>query len=414
MNQSHMLLKLEIKRAMKNLPQLILGAAIISLAVIIIVICCAYSGKSQTTSTKSNIALVTNNNTLIESVGMDVLGNMESAKNLFDISLLEEDEAKKAFDEGNLLSVVIFPNNYIESISRGDNEPAQVLLKNEGVSFSLNMIAELCGAASNLLAATEAVSYAAADFCNEYGLSKEKSQITDDMDVNCARVILEREDNFNKVTIYGEGDVSTAQGYACSAVVVLLLLWGISCGSIFKGDSPVLVNKLAANLIPVRRQEGFKLLALVCLIGSMFLILGGVLLLAFPFAAKLFAVIDIDTVWQLILMLLALIPAVVLASAIVMFSFTIASGQIGGIILLFIETIIMSYTSGCLMPSYYLPDAIKELGKFMPTYFMQKQATNALSGFVSAKNTIIILVYAAAFTLVSSIIVELRSRRAEG
>jgi ABC-2 type transport system permease protein len=146
----------------------------------------------------------------------------------------------------------------------------------------------------------------------------------------------------------------------------------------------------------------------------MFLILGGVLLLAFPFAAKLFAVIDIDTVWQLILMLLALIPAVVLASAIVMFSFTIASGQIGGIILLFIETIIMSYTSGCLMPSYYLPDAIKELGKFMPTYFMQKQATNALSGFVSAKNTIIILVYAAAFTLVSSIIVELRSRRAEG
>jgi hypothetical protein len=45
---------------------------------------------------------------------------------------------------------------------------------------------------------------------------------------------------------------------------------------------------------------------------------------------------------------------------------------------------------------------------------MQKQATNALSGFVSAKNTIIILVYAAAFTLVSSIIVELRSRRAEG
>jgi hypothetical protein len=406
-----MLLKLEIKRAMKNLPQLILGVAIITLAVVVIMVFCAYSGNSQTTTAKSSIALVTNNNTLIESVGMDVLGNMESAKNLFDLSVLEEDEAVKAFNDGNLLGVVIFPNNYIESISRGENEPAHVMLKNDGISFSLNLIAELCGAASNLLAATEAQSYAAADLCNEYGPVEDKSQIIDDMDVNCARVILEREDNFNKVTIYGEGDVSVAQGYACSAVVILVLLWGVSCGSVLKSDSPVLVKKLSANLISVEKQQIFKLIALICLIGSMFLLLGMALLLTFPFAKELYEIVDIKTIWQLVLMLLAFIPAVILSAAIVIFSFTAASNQIGGIILLFIETIIMSYMSGCLMPSVYLPDTVETAGKVLPAYFMQKQATNALSGFVDLKNTIIILVYAVVFTVISCIIMEIRSRR---
>lgn len=396
MKQSKMLLRLEIKRAMKKLPQLLLGAAVISAVVAVIVICCAVSDKASGTVNKNRVALVTNNNKLVENVGMEMLDSMETVQNLFQFSVCDEETAMELFRNGELEGVIIFPDNYIDGIGRGDNDPAQLYVKTGDMSYALSMIAEIADAAGSLLASTEAASYALQDWCKEYQVQNAGVMI-DAMDVAAARVILSREDIFSKVTIYGEGDVSFAQSYFCAAIVILVLLWGLSCGTILKSDSIVLTKKLHANLIPTEKQQLIKLAALTCLLLAVYLIIGTILAAAFFAAPEVFRAVDITSIWQLLLLLIAFLPAILLSASIVMFAYTAASNQIGGILLLFISTIVMSYISGCLLPSVYLPKTLRAAAKYLPTTYMHTEATNALAGVVDVRCILIILLFACGF-----------------
>lgn len=411
MNQSQMLMRLEIKRAMKNFKKLMVGALIIALVVVLIVVCCASLRKEKKVIKHAAVALVTNNNTVIESVGMDVLGNMETAENLFEFRVTTEEEAMEAFKNEELSGVIIFPNNYIAEIGRGDNVPAKVYLRTQGVSFSLGMVAELCSAAGSLLAATEANSYALADMLKEYKLTVHRSEMIEDMDIVSARVILSRDEAFDKITVVGEGDVSIALGYACSALVMLVLLWGLSCGAVLKSDSPVLTKKLEAGLIPVRKQMAYKYIALFILLGSMLLIMFGLLFASYPFAKDLYKLVDIDKFAKLILLLIAFLPILLLGTAIIMASFSLAANQIGGILLLFILTIVMGYSSGCLLPLVYIPKVIRAFGSVLPTTFMLKEATNAALGLIDIKCTLIILAYALFFYAISVAATVYKGRR---
>lgn len=396
MKQSKMLLRLEIKRAMKKLPQLLLGAAIISVVVAVIVICCAVSDKASGNVKKNRVALVTNNNKLVENVGMEMLDSMETVENLFQFTVYDEATAMELFRNGELEGVIIFPDNYIDGIGRGDNEPAQLFVKSGDMSYALSLIAEIADAAGSLLASTEAASYALQDWCKEYQIQGSGVMI-DAMDVTAARVILSREDIFSKVTIYGEGDVSFAQSYFCAAMVILVLLWGLSCGTILKSDSLVLTKKLHANLISTEKQQLIKLAALICLLAAVYLIIGALLVTAFLAVPEVFRTVDIVSIWQIILLLAAFIPVIVLAASIVMFAYVAASNQIGGILLLFISTIVMSYISGCLLPSVYLPKTIRALAKYLPTTYMHTEATNALAGVVDIRCILILVLFTCAF-----------------
>ncbi|MGN0165630.1 MAG: ABC transporter permease [Lachnospiraceae bacterium] len=401
MKQSRMLLKLEIKRAMTKLPRILMGALLISLVVAAIVLFGAVSNKGTVEVKATRVALVTNNNKLVENVGMKMMGNMETVVNLFEFSIETEEEALKKFENMELEGIVIFPDNYIDNIGRGENDPARVLIRSAGFSYSVSMIAEIADAAGSLLGSTEAASYALQDWAKEYEISDSGSMV-DEMDVTDARVILSREDIFNKVTIYGEDDVSFTQSYFCSALVILVLLWGLSCGTILKSDSLVLTKKLSANLISTEKQMLIKFVALVSLLGSVFVVIGALLLGGFAVAPQAFELIEIDSMWQIVLLLLSFIPVIILGAAIVMLAYTLASNQLGGILLLFIGIIVMSYVSGCLFPSVYLPETIRSIAKYLPTTYMHKEATNALAGMVDIR-CILIMVFFSCACFVASV-----------
>ncbi len=412
MYQSLMLLRLEIKRAMKSLPQLIAGALVIFAIMGLIIVFTVISENEGTVTRKMSVDLAANNNTIIETVGMDVLSNMEIAENNLNISMVEsEDEGIKRFENGETDALIIFPDNYIASVDRGENLPAKVYLRNSGYSFTVSLIAKLCGVAGDLLAAAESSSYAAGDLCNEFEIRQYKSEILEDVDVINARMILSREDNFSKLTIYGENNVPIAMEYACAVLVMITLLWGISCGTMIKSDSPVLVKKLEANLLPLSKQIFFKLVALICLMGTMFLILCVAVIAAFLLKPDVFEMIGITDVWQIVMLIPMSIPTVICASAIVLFAFTAASNQIGGILLLSLGTVAMGYASGCLMPAVYLPMTIRNSFGLWPTYYMKQQAINAISGKPDFACMMMIMLFAVAFYAASAALMKYRYRR---
>ena len=88
-----------------------------------------------------------------------------------------------------------------------------------------------------------------------------------------------------------------------------------------------------------------------------------------------------------------------------------AANEIGGILLLFTGTIVMGYMSGCLLPSVYLPKAIRRTAKFLPTTYMREEAENALAGVIDAKHVLIMLMFSAAFFIAGFIIKNYRSKK---
>ena len=75
---------------------------------------------------------------------------------------------------------------------------------------------------------------------------------------------------------------------------------------------------------------------------------------------------------------LAGLPLLTLASALVLLVYTFAANQIGGILFLFLLTALMGYASGCIVPSAYLPKAVRSIGRYLPTYTMLRVSVGGL------------------------------------
>ena len=231
------------------------------------------------------------------------------------------------------------------------------------------------------------------------------------LDVTNMRMVLSREENFVKVTIYGEDDTTMSQSYACAAFVMLLLLWGLSCGAMIRNDGRVMTGKLKVGGVSVLKQELIRFCALVFLLGSMLLLIFGTLMAAFPFAKNAFAQIGVTGIGQLAFLLLSFIPSLLFAGAAVLFVFTAAANEIGGILMLFTGTIVMGYMSGCLLPSVYLPKPIRRAAAYLPTTYMHEEAKAAIRGSFDIKSALIILAFALFFFIAAVLIRAYKSTR---
>ncbi len=411
MRQSTMLLRLQLKRAAKKIPQLLLGSLAISAVVVMVVLFCAYSRNEESILPKTRIAVVEGENAMLSDFIQGLLGNMQSTDAMITMEPMEREEAFAAFRRGELECVMDFPTDFMAGIGRGEDEGAMLYVKNEGVAYDLGIIVQLADSAEKYLSTAEAASYSMKDVLNKTELDDLREGYDNDLDVVNLRVLLLREDDFSKIVVVGEKDTSISQTYACSALVMLILLWGLSCGAMVKNDSMQLGRKLSVGGVSIFKQELIRLLSMIFLLGTMLALVFAALISAFPFAKGAYEQIDVYDAGRLWLLLISFIPCLLLAGSIVYFCFMAAANEIGGILLLFTGTIVMGYMSGCLLPSVYLPKAIRRTAKFLPTTYMREEAENALAGVIDAKHVLIMLMFSAAFFVLGFIIKNYRSKK---
>lgn len=411
MRQSTILLRLQLKRAAKKLPQLILGSLAISAVVVMVVLFCAYSRNEESVLPKTRIAVVEGENSLLSDFIQGLLGNMQSADAMVRMEPMEREEAYSAFKRGELECVMDFPTDFMAGIGRGEDEGAILYVKNEGVAYDLGIIVQLADAAEKYLSTAEASSYAMKDVMIEKELEDLIDGYDDELDVVNLRVLLLREDDFSKIVVVGEKDTSISQTYACSALVMLILLWGLSCGAMVKNDSMQLGRKLSVGGVSMFKQELIRLVSMLFLLGTMLVLVFAGLIGSFPFTKNAYEQIDVYESGRLWLLLISFIPCLLLSGCIVYFCFMAAANEIGGILLLFTGTIVMGYMSGCLLPMVYLPKAIRKVAKYLPTTYMREEAENALAGVIEAKHVLVMLGFSACFFLAGFIIKNYRSKR---
>ena len=89
--------------------------------------------------------------------------------------------------------------------------------------------------------------------------------------------------------------------------------------------------------------------------------------------------LDLSTAEEIWYWFICGLPVLLPAAAIVVFVYTFAANQIGGILLLFLFVMIMGYASGLLAPAAYLPSKIRVIGAYLPTARMLNVMKNGMT-----------------------------------
>ena len=376
------LIRLEEKRTLKILPQYILGVVLLTALIGAVAAFCALATKRNIAKQDMDVALVLNDNDFLRTFGLDVLESSKSASALCTFLETDEKEAMEGLESGKYSGVVVFPDHFVGSTLSGkeDVNANMYLPKMDG--FSNNLIAGLADIAGGILGETEAGIYTAIQVASMAPDVSESdiSRVDYDTENMFFDFAMAREDFYSKDSASGTGNQTVVQYYVCAAIVLLLLLGGISCGPLLKGDPVAFEKQLSLHRIGTAKLLAIRYLAVLTLFAVLYTLFFACFLVWFFAHPESFsAILDLSTAEEIGYWFLCGLPVLLPAAAIVVFVYAFAANQIGGILLLFIIVMVMGYASGLLAPAAYLPTKVRVLGAYLPTARMLNVMKNGMT-----------------------------------
>jgi hypothetical protein len=376
------LIRMEEKRTLKILPQYFLGVFLLTALIGVVVMFSVLATEKDVTKQDMTVALVLHDNDFLRTFGLDVLESSSSVEDLCTFIETDEEDAEKGMKEGRYAGAVIFPDHFVGSAITGEeNLRAQMYIpKMDG--FSNRIIAGLAEIAGGLLGKTEAGIYTSTLIAAmpENSDENDVERVENDIRNLFFDFAIGRDNFYTKDSASGTGNQTVVQYYVCAAFVLLLLLGGISCGPLLKGDPIAFEKQLALHRIDTAKLLAIRYLAVLTLFAVLYatifaLFFGWFLIHPASFAA----VLDLSTAEEIWYWFICGLPVLLPAAAIVVFVYTFAANQIGGILLLFLFVMIMGYASGLLAPAAYLPSKIRVIGAYLPTARMLNVMKNGMT-----------------------------------
>lgn len=376
------LIRMEEKRTLKILPQYFLGVFLLTALIGVVVMFSVLATEKDVTKQDMTVALVLHDNDFLRTFGLDVLESSSSVEDLCTFIETDEEDAEKGMREGRYAGAVIFPDHFVGSAITGEeNLRAQMYIpKMDG--FSNRIIAGLAEIAGGLLGKTEAGIYTSTLIAAmpENSDETDVERVENDIRNLFFDFAIGRDNFYTKDSASGTGNQTVVQYYVCAAFVLLLLLGGISCGPLLKGDPIAFEKQLALHRIDTAKLLAIRYLAVLTLFAVLYatifaLFFGWFLIHPASFAA----VLDLSTAEEIWYWFICGLPVLLPAAAIVVFVYTFAANQIGGILLLFLFVMIMGYASGLLAPAAYLPSKIRVIGAYLPTARMLNVMKNGMT-----------------------------------
>lgn len=227
---------LQLKRAVKAIPRIIVGA-LIPLFLAGIAVYGAQKQHTQATgSLLSPVALVNHDSEAYLDMILPMITETEAASS-FSFREMNETEAMSALQRGDVCAVLVLPKKMFEGILDSTNIPAKLYLPG-GNSFPSLLIGKYAEAGSLTLGSAQAGIYAASDLYHEYGITTHLSDIYYDINTANLKYALSRESAFSTQTATAIGEFSIIEYYSCTLLLCLLLFLGAGMGSFLGTPAP--------------------------------------------------------------------------------------------------------------------------------------------------------------------------------
>lgn len=397
------LIKIEIKRMLRFLPHIMVGALALCFIIGIISFSASKLLYEEKNKNKVNIALSMPKDENSSKLMISILKDMKSIKeNCNFIEVNNEEAAYEMVENGDAYGAIIIPKHFVKDILDGTNTPATVVLPDKS-SIEAMLIKDLIDAGTKSLASAQAGIYSIA---YEYeGIFNERltKELQDDINIKYFDHTLARESYFKHKVISATGDLTVFQYYISSGIVLFMLLLGMGFSKALSPNNNAFYEKLK----PYGISKGIIILNRIISIFVVYIIISFIIFGIYAAIANYFELEILNfKIRDYILFLLVMLCT---ASFIVSI-FTVGESQISGVLLLFIITIAMNYISGGFIPTVFLPKAIQSLAPYMLTNILAKQVGNIFLEEVSIKGFFSIIGVTIGIYIITIIIITVKDK----
>lgn len=224
---------MELKRALKRLPHILAGAAVLVVlmgAAALLAGKLLYGGQAVE---RIPVGVVLPEEDALAGQAMRMVSSLESVKSLCDFTYIEEEATGEKLKKGELFAVLKMPDGFIQDIMSGVNTPVIVILP-ENAGAESRIFKELTDAGAEILGSAQAGIYSGDELLSEYGFTDKMAVFERDMNQIYLTYSLPRMDYFRKVMVNAAKDVSVPVFYGISAFVLVLLLSVISVSDLLR------------------------------------------------------------------------------------------------------------------------------------------------------------------------------------
>lgn len=342
---------------------------------------------------KVRIGVVGNVEGTYMDIGFSAIKHLDTSR--FSVDLVETDEkdARKQILDGQMIGYVKIPDTLIYDMSCGNKCEIEFFTKNNASGFGSTVITEIAKTDSQLILKTQGAIFAAGDIARENGI-KNNGSFMDELSIKYITLVLGRSD-FADVEILGISDkLSLSEYYVCGAIVLFMLLWGISCCELlFKDDATMHKLLCKNNINPLRQflcEYGVYLIATTAMLALVFII--G----AEPLAKN--GITESVGMYEAVRYLTVCIPAIMLFTSFQMLVYECISSRVAVITFQVVFAIIFGYLSGCFYPEYFFPETMQKIMNVLPVGVGFSYFKEAMNTGVSSVTALLTLGYCIAFS----------------
>ncbi|MCR5208892.1 MAG: ABC transporter permease [Lachnospiraceae bacterium] len=381
------LIKTELKRNLYSLPAVLAGAVLLGALIAALIFTASSILYRSEPLVRANVAVV-NNSGADEYVeyAMDYLSNMTSASLVLDFELTDAETAEKNLSSGDVIAIITFPEGMISGILYGSNIPAEVTIP-DGDSLSSLFLSELLKDSVSLLSSAQGDTYTAAELYYSFEKGDKLDDAYNRIDLINLSHVAEREKVFKTVLLIPglDPDIETVKGDNINGdtSVPVTLIYYLSSGLI------LFIIFLGTCFIQTLKYENSSFYACLFVrktnpvIFVLIRFITNTLVFAlFCFVIRFIAgfAISEKTVFELP-SYTAFLLLTAFTSTLGIFLNIAAKNAPLAVLFQFLLGTAMLLISGGIIPSSFMPVAIRNIGRFLPTYHLQHNMILGMLGF---------------------------------
>ncbi|MBE6714965.1 MAG: ABC transporter permease [Ruminococcaceae bacterium] len=362
MNGFFRYLRAQTKRAAKAFPAVFVFALITCVCVVAFLSALFSQSESGVEKQVVKVGLCGDLEDTYLDIGLYALENLDASQIYVEFVPLEEDEAKKLLDRGEILGYGLIPEDFVDSVLHGENKQIEYVAGNSPSSLGPQLMNEVVKMVSDFVTETQRCIYAYMDVAKDNGVKRDEYRPKADLlNFSYIQSIIARTDAVeHEITGVGNGlDFKTY--YVCAFFLILLMLWGSACASL------LIKRDMSLQQLMHSRGRG-SFLQILCEFLPFFAIM------CINSLLMIYAVVSKSADIQLFpegvggaALFFRLIPAILLICAMQFFIYELAHGMISGVLLQMFSIVALSFASGLLLPLYSLPKALQTIAPYLPT-----------------------------------------------
>ena len=359
--------QLQCKRLLRYLPGVLLATLILLGGLFMAYRMLVNKSDSDAKNQKVSIALCGETDHPFLQMGITAMASFDSSQMALDVVEMEEADAARELAAGRIAAYAVIPPGFIEAAFAGDILQIDFYSTNGATGLVSIVKEELSRVISNLLLESQKGVYAVWDGLIDNDLRGKASGQMDQMAITYVDYILVR-DRLYTVEELGIGDALGMDGYIlCGLGVLFLLLLCLPFAAQMIPGDPALGRLLCSKRKPAWKQAIYDFLAYGTTLLCLCII---VVLLAFIFMPGVLTVF----------MVFRMLPVLLFAAAFSFMIYSLSRDIIGGVMLQFFVSLILSFVSGCLYPVYFFPVRVQQLAQWLPTGLARTQLAGCITG----------------------------------